>query len=172
MALAIFAAVALGPPWAELAQRRYERDRQARRVEEGRATRDAWRRLRNELQSDPVLVSRQAQSSLGLVPANEVIVPEPGGTGMPNPATPAAIRLGDPPPPTQRDSWSGWWISAGAKLRRPARRNGMMMIAGAMLAAALLLFAPPARKKNSEPPADERFPGPVSREAATRLRKA
>ena len=138
--MALLGALAMLPPYAKLAQARWEADCARLGVEDAQRMVQANENRIGALASDPILIKRLAMSQTDYVPRGEVVV----DTDQPPLPPPDMVVPPRSPPPPRPDNLL---IRAAERIEDPSTRRGLMFVSMATLLGALLLFAPPGTSR-------------------------
>jgi hypothetical protein len=138
MGLSILACVVLIPPYARLQRARYLKACNQATNTDYRSKIQAETFFLENLQTDEILIERQAASTLG-----GLLDPDRFGELSRRPHMPAnAVEIAPAPRP---DPPSGWIIRTADRLEDVRIRRGLCVLAGVSLLAAMLLFSNPAK---------------------------
>jgi len=138
-AMVVLAAVVLLPPYAKLAQSRYELACADASINDADLLVRATQRLIEALPQDPVLAKRLAMSQSDLTPSNERVIVDPSVPPLPPPDMVIPVQSPRPAPP------SGLMIEAASRISNPATRRGLLFLSATALLAGMFLFASPDR---------------------------
>jgi len=140
LSLGLLAGVVLAPPYARMIEHKYVLAKEEVRLQEAKATLDAYGRLIEQAPTDEVLTQRLAWSQLGMYPANETVLRNPNRQTT-RPGVLAAISLPQPQKPNSQ------LYRMGMLLTDPARRRGLIAIAAVLFVLCLILSSPESHPK-------------------------